>query len=150
MSIRNRWKVVLSLCACASLGAVGSASAYSLHRIAALLDLTHITANASFSETLTYEPFEDITGPVLPSNAELNAASTEIEVHVPSACDVEIQVIDEAGNRVCGARVHMPAGVQKLGFCGRDAQGRELPNGVYYYNVIVGDHVSTTRVAISR
>ena len=150
MSIRNRCKVVLSLCACASLGAVGSASAYSLQRMAALLDLTHVTANASFSETLTYEPFEDITGPVLPTATELNAPSTEIEVRVPSACDVEIQVIDEAGVLVCGARVHMPAGVQKLGFCGRDSHGRELPNGVYYYNVIVGDHVSTTRVAISR
>jgi len=150
LSIRNRCKVVLSLCACASLGAVGSASAYSLQRMAALLDLTHVTANASFSETLTYEPFEDITGPVLPTATELNAPSTEIEVRVPSACDVEIQVIDEAGVLVCGARVHMPAGVQKLGFCGRDSHGRELPNGVYYYNVIVGDHVSTTRVAISR
>ena len=133
------------------MGVAGGANAYSLHRIAALLDMTHVTANASFSETLTYEPFEDeIAGPVLPAAAELNAASTEIEVQIPSACDVEIQVIDEAGNRVCGARVHMPAGVQKLGFCGRDSQGRALPNGVYYYNVIVGDNVSTTRVTISR
>jgi len=118
--------------------------------MAALLDLTHVTANASFSETLTFEPFDDITGPVLPANAELNSPSTEIEVRVPSECDVEIQVIDETGNRVCGALVHMPAGVQKLGFCGRDSQGRALPNGVYYYNVIVGDHVSTTRVIIAR
>jgi hypothetical protein len=44
----------------------------------------------------------------------------------------------------------MPAGVQKLGFLGRDANGRELPNGIYYYNVIVGDDVSTTRITISR
>ncbi len=133
------------------MGVAGGANAYSLHRIAALLDMTHVTANASFSETLTYEPFEDeIAGPVLPAAAELNAPSTEIEVRIPNECDVEIQVIDEAGNRVCGARVHMPAGVAKLGFCGRDSQGRALPNGVYYYNVIVGDNVSTTRVTISR
>ncbi len=87
---------------------------------------------------------------VTPVAAELTSPSTEIEIRVVNDCDVEIQIVDENGVRVNGARVHLPAGVQKLGFCGRDSQGRALPNGVYYYNVIVGDEVNTTRVTIAR
>ncbi len=86
----------------------------------------------------------------VPEFAELTAPSTEIEIHIATECEVEIQVVDEAGVRVNGARVHMMPGSQKVGFCGRDAQGRMLPNGVYYYNVIVGDNIRTTRVTIAR
>jgi flagellar hook assembly protein FlgD len=94
-------------------------------------------------------PFE-VALPVVPAAVELTSQSTEIEVRIPAECDVEIQVVDESGSRVCGARVHMPAGTQKFAFSGHDARGRTLPNGVYYYSVVIGDDVSTTRVTITR
>lgn len=147
MIIRNRPALVLTVCACAAVCFAGESRAFSLHRIAASLDVSRIAAAGAHDATATTVPNHHA---VTPTTAELTAPSTEIEVRIPSDCDVEIQVVDEHGVRVCGARVHMPAGTQKLGFCGRDANGRELPNGVYYYNVIVGDDVSTTRITISR
>ncbi len=146
MSIRIRTALLVTLCACAAVGTAGQARAFSLHRIAAALDVSRVAAaNPADSGPVTASHHA-----LTPAAAELNAPSTEIEVRVPVECDVEIQVVDEAGTRVTGARVHMPAGVQKLGFCGRDAHGNALPNGVYYYNVIVGDDVSTTRITIAR
>lgn len=124
---------------------VGTSYAFSLHRIAASLDMSHIAAASPNTVALT-----ELHHTMTPVAAELNAPSTEIEIHVIAECDIEIQIVNEDGVRVNGARVHLPAGVQKLGFCGRDSQGRELANGVYYYNVIVGDEVSTTRVTIAR
>lgn len=88
--------------------------------------------------------------PVVPATVDLTSQSTEIEVRIPAECDVEIQVVDESGMRVYGARVHMPTGTQKLAFSGHDSQGRALPNGVYYYSVVAGDDVSTMRVTIAR
>jgi hypothetical protein len=115
--------------------------------MAASLDLSRFAvANATISEV---NALPSATAQA-PAFAELTSPSTEIEVRVASDCDIEIQIVDENGVRVNGARVHLSAGVQKLGFCGRDAQGRALPNGVYYYNVIVNDVVSTTRVTIAR
>lgn len=144
MSIHSR--PALLLCLCAAVCLTGESQAFTLHRIAASLDVSHVASNASQTGAISSSTRQ----PMTPANAALNAPSTEIEIRLAAESDVEIQVVDEAGMRVCGARVHMPAGVQKLGFCGRDAQGRELPNGVYYYNVIVGDDVSTTRVTIAR
>lgn len=145
MSIHNR--PALLLCLCAAVCLTGESQAFTLHRIAASLDVRHVAA-ANASRTSVINP--SMLQPMTPATAALNSPSTEIEITLSAESDVEIQVVDEAGMRVCGARVHMPAGVQKLGFCGRDAQGRALPNGVYYYNVIVGDDVSTTRVTIAR
>ncbi|HXV14433.1 MAG TPA: hypothetical protein VEC56_09530 [Candidatus Krumholzibacteria bacterium] len=147
MENRIRPALTVALCMCAALGLTGKSHAFTLHRIAASLDMSHIASSSALSgATISF----DAHHAVVPAVTELTAPSTEIEVRIPTECDVEIQVIDEAGVRVSGARVHMPAGVQKLGFCGRDAQGRALPNGLYYYNVIVGDDVSTTRVVIVR
>lgn len=143
MRIHIRPALLLSLCAALCL--TGESQAFTLHRIAASLDVSHVASNAQTDAVKL-----NTRQPMTPATAALNAPSTEIEINLPAESDVEIQVVDEAGLRVCGARVHMPAGVQKLGFCGRDAQGRALPNGIYYYNVIVGDDVSTTRVTIAR
>ncbi len=146
MRIHYRPALMVTVCACAAVCFAGESQAFSLQRIAASLDMSHIAAPSNGVPVTT----TSLHHAIAPATAELTAPSTEIEIKIPSDCDVEIQVVDESGVRVCGARVHMPAGVQKLGFCGRDTSGRELPNGVYYYNVIVGDDVSTTRITISR
>lgn len=148
MSIRHRPALMITVCACAAVCFAGESRAFSLQRIAASLDVSRIAAAVATQSVTAATP--SVHHALTPATAQLTAPSTEIEVTIPSDCDVEIQVVDESGIRVCGARVHLPAGVQKLGFCGRDTSGRELPNGVYYYNVIVGDDVSTTRITISR
>lgn len=147
MSIHTRSALVVTLCACAAVCLASSSRAFTLHRIAASLDLSRLAAaNATHpgiaisSEAL----------PVLPTSIELTSHSTEIEVRIPTECDAEIQIVDESGVRVCGARVHMPAGMQKVAFSGHDERGRSLPNGVYYYSVVTGNDVSTTRVTIAR
>ena len=147
MSIHTRPALVVTLCACAAVCLASSSRAFTLHHIAASLDLSRL-ASATPSDANT-APFGNVHA-VVPAVVELTSQSTEIEVRIPAECDVEIQVVDESGSRVCGARVHMPAGTQKLAFSGHDVHGRALPNGVYYYSVVTGDAVSTTRVTIAR
>ena len=145
MKNSNRPVLTIAACACMVLCVTGSSHAFSLHRIAAALDVSHIAS----TPPVTVD-FSTVDLATVPATAELNAPSTEIEVFITKECDAEIQVVDESGQRVCDARVHMPAGKQKLGFSGRDAHRRTLPNGTYFYSVIVGDDVNTTRVTIAR
>ena len=147
MRIYNRSALLGIFCACAMACLVSSSRAFTLHHIAASLDLNRLASTIPLDPSIT--PFES-AHPAVPAAVELTSHSTEIEVHIPVECDVEIQVVDESGSRVCGARVHMPAGIQKLAFSGHDERGRTLPNGVYYYSVVTGDNVSTTRVTITR
>lgn len=147
MSIHTRPALVVTLCACAAVCLASSSRAFTLHHIAASLDLSHL-ASATPGDPGT-APLH-VVHPVVPAVVELTSQSTEIEVRIPAECDVEIQVVDESGSRVCGARVHMPAGTQKVAFSGHDSHGRALPNGVYYYSVVAGDNVSTMRVTIAR
>lgn len=149
-----RIRLIIPTLACAGVFVTAEAQAFTLHRIAASLGVRHI-ASLDVSNMATglagANLSLDTQHAVTTQFVELtDAPSTEIEVRFVTECDAEIEVVNEQGVRVCNARVHMPAGVQKLGFCGRDAQGLALPNGVYYYNVIVGDDVSTTRITIVR
>lgn len=87
---------------------------------------------------------------VLPETVELLGATTEVRVGLPHEADMDIVVTDEAGATVCSARVHMPAGWQKLAFSGRGSDGKPLANGVYFYRVAVDGDVMVTRVVINR
>ena len=147
MRIHNRSALLGISCACAMACLVSSSRAFTLHRIAASLDLNRLASAIPLDPNITSFDAAHLS---VPAAVELTSHSTEIEMHIPVECDVEIQVVDESGSRVCGARVHMPAGTQKLAFSGHDERGRALPNGVYYYSVITGDNVSTTRVTITR
>ena len=69
---------------------------------------------------------------------------------IPAECDVTIEVADDAGAPLFLAEVHMPAGWQKLGFSGRDALGRLLPNGIYYYTLTADGTSRTTRVVVKQ
>ena len=44
----------------------------------------------------------------------------------------------------------MPAGWQKIGFSARDASGKMLPNGTYYYTLTADGTSRTTRVVVNR
>jgi hypothetical protein len=146
LSIRTRPALIVTLCACATVCLASSSRAFTLHHIAASLDLSRLASapnnpGASLS---------DEVHAVVPTAVELTSQCTEIEIRIPAECDVEVQVVDESGSRVCGARVHMPAGTQKFAFSGRDGNGQPLPNGVYYYSMVIGDDILTSRVTIAR
>ena len=123
-----------------------SAEASALQRMAATVDMgkiasaVQITAPTPVANTLLLEPL----------TAELATPTTEFRIRVPADTVVRIEVTNEVGECVCSARMLMPAGIQKVGFSGRDANGHLLPNGSYHYTVIAGDAMQTARVAILR
>jgi flagellar hook capping protein FlgD len=124
-----------------------SAEASALQRMAAGVDMGRIASAVQFnvpaqaaSDALLLEPL----------TAELTAPTTEFRIHVSADTVVRVEVTNEAGECVCSARMLMPAGVQKVGFSGRDASGHLLPNGSYHYTVIAGDAMQTARVSIVR
>lgn len=122
------------------------AEASTLQRMAATVDIgklasaVQITPPTATNDVLLLEPL----------TAELASYSTEFRIRVPAETVVRVEVINEAGECVCSARMLMPAGIQKVGFGGRDASGHLLPNGSYQYVVMTGDEMQTARVSILR
>lgn len=138
----------------AILGSPGAVSASALQRLATSLDLSHLAASGTAGQGAAAMVDEMAVAiparTVLPANVDLRGASTEVRIGLPYEADMDIEVTNEAGAVVCVARVHMPAGWQKVGFSGRGHDGAPLPNGVYFYRVAVGDDVMVTRVVIER
>ncbi len=132
--------LIITLCLAAS------AEASALQRMAATVDMGKIASAVQISaptlaaDALLLEPL----------TAELGTPTTEFRIRVPADTVVRVEVTNEAGECVCSARMLMPAGVQKVGFSGRDANGHLLPNGSYHYTVIAGDAMQTARVSIVR
>lgn len=125
-----------------------------LQRLASSLDFSPIAASgvagpgaaALVDEMMLAIPART----VLPPSVELLSATTEVRIGLAHEADVDIEVTDESGTVVCSAKVHMPAGWQKLCFSGRTHDGRALPNGVYFYRALVDGDVLVTRVVINR
>jgi hypothetical protein len=130
------------------------AGATSLQRLAASLELSHLAAAVAAGSDVTATADELAravpTRTVLPTSVELLGATTEVQIGLPQESDMDIEVTDESGAVVCTARVHMPAGWQKVCFSGHAHNGSPLPNGVYFYRVTIGGDVRVTRVVINR
>ncbi len=153
MTVRIRSLVTPAIIVCALIGSSSTSHAFTLNRLAASIDMSRLAAGASGSGAAALANEVSLAIPVrveVPPSVELVSASTEIRIGVPHESDVDIEVANEAGEIVCSARVHMPAGWQKLGFSGHGAHGVELPNGTYFYRVRVGDDILTTRILINR
>jgi len=152
LNVRIRHVVAFSILASSVMLVSSSSHAFTLQRMAASIDVSGLAAAAgSGVASLANEVSLAVpTHTVVPPAVELVSASTEIRLGIPEESDVDIEVADESGRVVSSARVHMPAGWQKVGFSGHDIRGRELPNGTYFYRVIVGDDVLTARVLIDR
>ncbi len=151
MSVRIRHVLAVSAAALSLLGASGTARAFTLQHIAAGIDVSGLAASGSGVSSLANEVSLAVpTRLMVPPTVQLVSASTEIRLGIPNESDVDIEVADESGQVVSSARVHMPEGWQKVGFSGHDMHGRELPNGVYFYRVLVGDDVLTARIVINR
>lgn len=130
------------VCFCALTALTGASEAFTLQRIAAAIDLTGVASarRAPSSEM-------ELT---LPEAIQLSAPCTEVPIGVGAECDVTIEIADESGAPLYLAQAHMRAGVQKVGFSGRDERGNPLANGVYFYTVTADGCSRTTRVTINR
>ena len=130
----------------------GSSQASTLPRLAASLDFSRLAASGATGTGAMVDEMS-LALPArtaLPTSIELLGATTEVRIGLPHEADMNIEVTDESGTLVCSAAVHMPAGWQKVCFSGHGQDGRPLPNGVYFYRVVVGNDVTVTRVVINR
>jgi len=77
--------------------------------------------------------------------------STEIEVRLPEAMDVELSVYDTGGRLV--ARLFSGEdgpGVRRYRWDGRDELGRAVPSGVYFYRLRAGKQVLSRKMVLVR
>ena len=157
MRFRLRRELAPALCVLSSLLVTGFAPAAHctvLPRLVAMLDLSQLAsgivagsgASALVDEMMLAVPART----TLPATVELLGPTTEVRIGLPHEADMDVEVTDEAGTVVCSARVHMPAGWQKIAFSGHGPHGKPLPNGVYFYRVAVLGDVTVTRVVINR
>jgi hypothetical protein len=130
----------------------GTSEAFTLHRLAAAIDMSGVAAASN--NDLAVSTGDAASGLpnrlTLPSTIELDGPSTEIRVGIPRDCDLSIEVSDQTGAPLFLALAHMHAGWQKVGFSGRDTQGRSLVNGIYYYTLTADGYSRTTQVTINR
>ena len=146
MSDRTRRVIAPAVCI-VMLCLAASAEASALQRMAATVDMGKIASAVQITSPTPAAAYALLLEPL---TAELATATTEFRIRVPADTVVRVEVTNEAGECVCSARMLMPAGVQKVGFSGRDANGHLLPNGSYHYTVIAGDAMQTARVSILR
>jgi len=77
--------------------------------------------------------------------------STEIELRLPRAGEVELNVYDLSGRLV--ARIYSgreTAGVKRYEWDGKDERGNEVPSGVYFYRLRVGKRVLNRKMVLVR
>ena len=147
----NRKHTVFCLCAAAFLvGQTSASDAFTLQRMAAAVDMSHVAASGSLTIPASGLAINVPARLVVPPSIDLLGPTTELRVGIPIECDVTIEVADDAGAPLFLAEVHMPAGWQKLGFSARDANGNLLANGTYYYTLTADGTSRTTRVVVNR
>lgn len=76
--------------------------------------------------------------------------ATEIELALPSASRVEIDVFDVQGRRVAHEVIAGTKGWQHMQWDGRDGVGRQLSSGVYLYRVKAAGETVTRKMVIAR
>jgi hypothetical protein len=88
---------------------------------------------------------------VLPNVPNPFTAGTELRFDLPQRADVTIELFDVKGRRV-SSRVlsDVAPGRQSVRFSGRDAAGRLLPSGVYFYRISVPGAVQVRKMVITR
>lgn len=75
--------------------------------------------------------------------------STTLRFALSRASDVSVEFVDVTGARVARIeRSALSAGPHEITFDGRDANGRRLPNGTYFYRVTAGTEVATRRMVL--
>jgi hypothetical protein len=79
------------------------------------------------------------------------SAGTTVELALPGAAEVSVEVFDVAGRRVRAMDLgRLAAGSTRLAFDGRDDRARALPSGVYFYRVRAAGATLTRKIVIQR
>ena len=79
-------------------------------------------------------------------------AKTMIRFGLPEKSVVTIKIFDLAGREVAKLleKVEMPPGLHQRVWDGRDARGRLVPNGIYFYRLTAGSEVRTMKMMVIR
>jgi hypothetical protein len=78
---------------------------------------------------------------VLPNYPNPFSVSTQIDVGLPGASDISVEVFDVAGRKVDDCCARCGAGWRKISLSPRDNSGHALASGVYFYRVrAAGNH----------
>ena len=88
---------------------------------------------------------------VLPAFPNPLNESATIRFGVPQGGTALVNVFDVAGRRVSSSSIVTPkAGWYEHAFTARDAKGRALPSGVYFYRVQAAGNVETIKLIVTR
>jgi hypothetical protein len=81
-----------------------------------------------------------------------SGAATMIRFGLPTRSVVTIKIFDLAGREVATVlnRAELPAGRHERMWEGRDARGRLVPNGIYFYRLAAGSKVKTMKMIVIR
>jgi hypothetical protein len=131
-------------------GSAVSSHSFTMQRLAAAIDVSQYAGGTISLPASGLMTANIPSGLSIPATINLLGPTVELRVGIPRACDVTIEVADDAGSPLFLAQAHMPAGWQKIGFSARDSQGNLLPNGTYYYTVTADGISRTTRVIVDR
>ncbi len=88
---------------------------------------------------------------VLANHPNPFTGSTELEIGLPSASDITVEIYDVAGRRVSEISIKQAnAGWQRIPFTGHDTGGHALASGVYFYRVHAAGMTVTRKMVIAR
>jgi len=88
---------------------------------------------------------------VLPNVPNPFTTSTELRFDLPQRADVSIELFDVKGRRVSvWSLPDVAPGRQLVQYNGRDASGRLLPSGVYFYRISVPGAVQVRKMVLTR
>jgi hypothetical protein len=77
-------------------------------------------------------------------------SSSELEVGLPNASPISLEVYDVAGRRVRGVEMAGVKGWQQVALVARDDRGQALASGVYFYRVHAAGTTITRKMVIAR
>ncbi len=86
--------------------------------------------------------------PLLTSVPNPFRAGTELRFEARASAPYELAIFDAAGGRVMGFRGIGQTGANAVRWDGRDAQGRVLSPGVYYYRLVSGGGSESRRMVL--
>jgi hypothetical protein len=78
------------------------------------------------------------------------SGQTVLEIGLPAAAEVTVEIYDVAGRRVRALTRGLGAGWQRLAFDGRDGAGRPLASGVYFCRVSAAGETRAQKMVIRR
>jgi hypothetical protein len=87
---------------------------------------------------------------LLPNTPNPFNGVTTFSASAPSGGTAHAEVFDIKGRLVAAHEMSLRSGWQDVAFDGRDASGRELPSGVYFYRLRMGDVSRTQKFVIIR